>query len=189
MEQAPDLEAWRRGQRKRLVAERQALAPEEKQRRSAALEARLVQRLSRLPAGTIGLYWPIKGEFDPRPLGERLSREGRSLALPAVTAPDAPLEYRPWRPGAALVKGRHGIPEPEPGQAVKPAIVLVPLLGFDAARHRLGYGGGYFDRTLAALRPRPIAIGVGFELGRLATIDPQPHDAALDFIVTEAASF
>ena len=67
--------------------------------------------------------------------------------------------------------------------------LLVPLLGFDAARHRLGYGGGYFDRTLAALDPRPVTIGVGFEAGRLATVQPQPHDAVLDFIVTEAASF
>lgn len=189
MEQPPDLDTWRRGERKRLVAQRQALAPEERQRRSAALEARLLQLLSLLPAGIVGLYCPIKGEFDPLTLGERLSREGRSLALPAAISPDAPLEYRPWRPGATLVKGRHGIPEPEAGKAVKPDIVLVPLVGFDAARHRLGYGGGYFDRTLKALTPRPIAIGVGFELGRLATIHPQPHDAALDFIVTEAASF
>lgn len=189
MGQTADLEEWRRAERRRLIALRQALDPAERQRRSAAIEARLVTLLALLPAGTVGLYWPVKGEFDPLPLAERLNKDGRSLALPAIAAPDAPLEYRRWRPGAAMEKGRFGIPEPQTGETVRPDIMLVPLLGFDAARHRLGYGGGYFDRTLAALDPRPVTIGVGFEAGRLATVQPQPHDAVLDFIVTEAASF
>ena len=85
-----------------------------------------------------------------------------------------------------MERGAHGIAEPRERDLVRPEILLVPLVGFDEACHRLGYGGGYFDRTLAALTPPPVTIGIGFELGRLATIGPQAHDIALDFIVTEA---
>ena len=97
-----------------------------------------------------------------------------------------PLEYRLWRPGDPLVDGVWGIPIPERRQMVVPQAVLAPLVGFDRRCYRLGYGGGYFDRTLAALQPRPFAIGVGFELSRIETIYPQDFDIPMDLIVTEA---
>jgi 5-formyltetrahydrofolate cyclo-ligase len=186
MAEVSEREGWRRGERRRLIALRLALPPEERQRCAAAIEQNLAGLLAKLSGGTLGFYWPIKGEFDPLPLAGRLGKEGRSNALPAAIAPSAALEYRAWRPGDAMEPGRHGILEPRERRLVQPDILVVPLVGFDHARHRLGYGGGYFDRTLAALSPRPVTIGVGYEAALLPTIYPQPHDVALDFIVTEA---
>jgi 5-formyltetrahydrofolate cyclo-ligase len=186
MEQVSEREGWRRSERRRLVALRLALSPEERQRCSAAIEQNLAELLARLSGGTVGFYWPIKGEFDPLPLAAQLDKEGRMIALPAAIARGAALEYRAWRPGDAMEPGRLGIPEPREKRVVQPDILVVPLVGFDDGRHRLGYGGGYFDRTLAALAPRPVTIGVGYEAALLPTIYPQPHDVALDFIVTEA---
>ena len=114
---------------------------------------------------------------------------GAAAALPAVIAPGAPLQYRPWTPLTRMAPGRWDTLHPEDGPEVVPDALLIPLVGFDAAGHRLGYGGGFFDRTLAALRPRPLAIGVGFELGRLSSIDPGAHDERMDVIVTEAGVF
>jgi 5,10-methenyltetrahydrofolate synthetase len=120
-----------------------------------------------------------------RPLAERLRAAGATLALPVVVAPGEPLLFRIWHADAPLVAGPFDAAHPSEGPAVVPDVVIVPLLGFDAAGYRLGYGAGYYDRTLAALRPRPLALGVGFACGRLPTIRPQPHDIALDAIVTE----
>jgi 5-formyltetrahydrofolate cyclo-ligase len=178
--------AWRRCERQRLLALRQALAPAERRTKSLAIERHLWTAFAgRLPA-TIGIYWPFRGEFDPRPLVERLNAAGACTALPAVVDRKGPLEYRLWRPGEALVAGVWDIPVPERRETALPAAVLAPLVGFDHACYRLGYGGGYFDRTLAASVPRPLAIGVGFELSRIETIRPQPFDIPMDMIVTEA---
>jgi 5-formyltetrahydrofolate cyclo-ligase len=186
MAEVSERDGWRRGERRRLIALRLALAPAERQRCAAAIEQNLAELLAKLSGATIGFYWPIKGEFDPLPLAERFGREGRIIALPAAIAPAAALEYRAWRPGDAMEPGRHSIPEPRERRLVQPDILVVPLVGFDEERHRLGYGGGYFDRTLAALSPRPITVGVGYEAALLPTIYPQPHDVALDVVVTEA---
>ena len=107
------------------------------------------------------------------------------MALPAVVEKTGPLEYRAWRPGEPLIDGVWNIPVPQKREIVVPDAVLAPLVGFDSQCYRLGYGGGYFDRTLAAISPRPLAIGVGFELSRIETIFPQPFDIAMDVIVTE----
>jgi 5-formyltetrahydrofolate cyclo-ligase len=112
--------------------------------------------------------------------------DGRTVALPVVVDKKGPLEYRAWRPGETLVDGVWNIPVPEKREIVRPSVVLAPLVGFDDACCRLGYGGGYFDRTLAALSPPPVAIGIGFEVQRLATIYPQSFDVPMDLIVTEA---
>jgi 5-formyltetrahydrofolate cyclo-ligase len=151
-----------------------------------AIEAALIARFPPRSAGRLGGYWPMRGEYDCRPLLHRWIEAGGAVALPAVIAPGLPLEFRPWRPGARMEAGRWETTHPAEGPSVVPDLLLVPLVGFDATGHRLGYGGGFYDRTLAALAPRPLAVGVGFELGRLACIRPQPHDAALDLIVTEA---
>ena len=99
-----------------------------------------------------------------------------------------PLEYRAWRPGEPLVDGVWNIPVPERGAVVTPRVVLAPLVGFDPECYRLGYGGGYFDRTLAALGPQPLAIGIGFAIQELETIHPQPFDVPMDLIVTETGT-
>ena len=113
----------------------------------------------------------------------------RQAALPVVEDADAPMRFRQWTPDAPLACDRHGIPFPAEGAIVQPDALLVPLNVFDDAGFRLGYGGGYFDRTLAALRPAPTGIGVAFELARADTVWPQPHDLPMDWIVTEAGAF
>src|SRR5262249_17424795 len=148
------------------------------------IERRLRELIAERP-GILGIYWPFRAEFDPRGLVEWAVAEGRGVALPAVVDKKGPLEYRAWRPGEPLVDGVWNIPVPEEREVVTPAIVLAPVVGFDRDCYRLGYGGGYFDRTLAALSPKPLAIGVGFTLQEIATIYPQSFDVPMDVIVTE----
>ena len=153
---------------------------------SAAIEMALLRRLPPGAYPIVGGYWPIQGEFDPRPYLLKSIEAGAHVALPVARRPAGPLEFRLWTPGAPMTAGLWDIPHPAEGAIVVPSALLIPLVGFDGAGHRLGNGGGYYDRTLAALTPRPLAIGVGFELGRLATIAPAPHDQPMDAIVTEA---
>jgi 5-formyltetrahydrofolate cyclo-ligase len=183
-----DLDAvkvWRRGERERLIAWRQALPAAERRSWGDRIEAELRGLLGERP-GILGVYWPFRAEFDPRPLIDWAVAADRVVALPVVVDKKGPLEYRAWRPGEPLVDGVWNIPVPETREIVTPAIVLAPLVGFDEACYRLGYGGGYFDRTLAALSLRPLAIGVGFEAQLLETIYPQSFDVPMDLIVTEA---
>jgi len=186
MESAPDISVWRRQTRDRLITARLALGAEQRRRWCGEIERRLGSLLGGLAGQVIGLYWPHRAEFDPRPLADELWSQGRTLALPAIVERRGLLEYRAWQKDAEMERGLYDIPAPEAREIVRPDILVVPLVGFDAANYRLGYGGGYFDRTLAALEPRPLAIGVGFEAALLDTIHPQPHDIAMDFIVTEA---
>ena len=179
------LKAWRRSERKRLLALRLALSPAVRRAASRAIAEQVYAVLGERPGITVGAYWPFQGEFDPRPLIDRLIAGGWRAALPAVVDRKGPLEYRRWRPGEPLVAGVWDIPVPEKREIAVPDAVLAPLVGFDRQCYRLGYGGGYFDRTLAALAPRPLAIGVGFELSRIRTIYPQPFDIPMDVVVTE----
>ncbi len=181
-----DVAAWRRARRAELTARRRALDSDSRAQASAAISTHLAALLAERKAGVLGLYWPIRGEFDPRPLAPGLIASGWRLALPVVAEKRAPLIFRSWTPTSPMERGVWGIPVPKEGAALRPAAVLAPLVGFDAAKYRLGNGGGYFDRTLATLAPKPYAIGVGFELGRLPTIHPRAHDMAMDAIVTEA---
>ena len=181
------LKAWRRAERERLLALRQALPVAERRRWGEQIDAALRALLAERP-GILGVYWPFRAEFDPRPLIDWAVAAGRTIALPVVVDKKGPLEYRTWRPGEPLVDGVWNIPVPENGEIVTPAVVLAPLVGFDRACYRLGYGGGYFDRTLGSLAPRPFAIGIGFELQQIDTIYPQPFDIPMDVIVTEAGT-
>ena len=189
--QARDVARWRKAERERLRAERQALSVTERQAVGAALMVHLRRVLDERFDGGRGrvfsAYWPIKGEPDLRPLMTELHRRGVVVALPIVETRAAPLVFRRWTPATKMVRGDWNIPVPPPDAPMEtPAIALAPLVGWSADGYRLGYGGGYFDRTLAALRPRPFVIGVGFETARLRTIFPQPHDIALDLVLTEA---
>ena len=179
-----DVKRWRRAERERLIALRQGMPPEERRRLGSAIETELRALIAERP-GILGVYWPFRAEFDPRPLIDWAVASVRMVALPVVIDKKGPLEYRAWRPGETLVDGVWNIPVPEKREIVVPAIVLAPLVGFDSACYRLGYGGGYFDRTLASLSPRPLAIGVGFEFQMLETIHPQDFDVPMGAIVTE----
>lgn len=183
-----DIRAWRRERRTELLEARVWAGNRQRSAWAGLIEPQLRTILAQRKPGIVGFYWPFKGEFDARDLINDLCAQGWQAALPAVVEPRTPLEFRTWAPGEPLVPGVWKIPVPKQGRVATPDTVLVPLVGFDPEHYRLGYGGGYYDRTLAHLSPRPLAIGVGFEQGRLATIYPQPHDIPMDAIVTEAGT-
>ena len=190
-QQATDVARWRKAERKRFRAERAALSVGDTEDAAKALARHLDSLLAEWGAAVAGRvlsgYWPIKGEPDLRGWLAAQHERGAHTALPVVEVKAAPLVFRAWAPGTKMVRGDWNIPVPPPeAERVVPAVTLAPLVGWDAAGYRLGYGGGYFDRTLAALTPRPFVIGVGLQQGRLETIYPQPHDVRLDAIVTEA---
>ena len=106
-------------------------------------------------------------------------------ALPVVVAPGQPLVFREWHPGVALASGPLGIPFPVSSEPVVPTAALLPMVGWDEAGYRLGYGGGFFDRTLASLAKKPVVIGVSYELTKMKTIRPQSWDIPMDWVVTE----
>jgi 5,10-methenyltetrahydrofolate synthetase len=176
---------WRRAERQRLLALRTGVPPSQRRESGREIEARLRALLHERPRITLGAYWPFQAEFDPRPLIDWVIAQGSAVALPAVVDKKGPLEYWAWRPGEPLADGVWNIPVPQKHSVVIPHVVLAPLVGFDRECYRLGYGGGYFDRTLAALSPPALAIGVGFEMSQIETIYPQPFDIPMDVVVTE----
>ncbi|MEM0984818.1 MAG: 5-formyltetrahydrofolate cyclo-ligase [Pseudomonadota bacterium] len=136
-------------------------------------------------------YWPIGSEIDPRPLMARLSGAGATLCLPRVHDDGAGLSFHRWQPGDPLVAGRFGLQEPAPDAAlVQPTLMLLPLLAFDLEGNRLGYGKGHYDRTIAGLRAstRVFTCGLGFSGQQVDHVPRAPHDAPLDWAVTEAGS-
>lgn len=172
--------------RRSVIKRREALSETDRHALTAQLSEHLATLLDRLSPKSLGFCWPYRAEPDLRDFVAHwlASQSERRAALPVVLDRDEPMMFRPWTPGMLLVPDRHGIPYPPGGCAMTPDVVLVPLNAFDAAGYRIGYGGGYFDRTLATLDT--VAVGVGFELGRVACVAPQPHDRPMDWIVTEA---
>ncbi|WP_374642465.1 5-formyltetrahydrofolate cyclo-ligase [Tabrizicola sp.] len=190
-EQARDVARWRKAERARLRAERDALPVAARQEIGTAIAAHLLRFLhghfGEMRGRVFSGYWPIKGEPDLRPLLAELHEAGALVALPLVEVKASPLVFRRWTPDTRMVRGDWNIPVPPPdAPVVTPEISLAPVVGWTGDCYRLGYGGGYFDRTLASLSPRPFTIGIGFQSARLATIYPQPHDIRLDAILTEA---
>jgi 5-formyltetrahydrofolate cyclo-ligase len=137
------------------------------------------------PGAIIAGYWPMGEEMDPRPLMLALASRGHPLALPVTPPRGQPLSFRAWAPGAALRAGPMGTSEPAEGTALRPDILLVPLLAFDRAGRRLGYGGGYYDRTLATL-PGAKAIGIAYAGQEMPEVPSGPQDFRLPLIATEA---
>ncbi|MEZ5797668.1 MAG: 5-formyltetrahydrofolate cyclo-ligase [Paracoccaceae bacterium] len=188
-QQARDVTRWRKAQRQVLLAERAALPVAE---RAAAvdgilphLDAALLDRFGGVEGLVVSAWWPIKAELDLRPWLTALAARGARVALPVVLTQAHPLVFRPWTPGCRMERGFWNILVPADGPELVPDVALAPVVGWDAAGFRLGYGGGYFDRTLAALTPRRLAIGIGLQAAQVATIFPQPHDIAMDLIITE----
>lgn len=177
---------FRAALRREKLAARMALDENTRLALSTRIEAHLAALLLALAPSTLAFCAAVRGEFDARPLVSLLVRRGWQAAMPVIAAVPAPMSFRTWTPSSAMGRDQYGIPFPLDGAAIVPSIVLLPLVAFDAQGFRLGYGGGYFDRTLATLVPRPQAIGVGFELGRVADIRPRAHDIVLDAVVTEA---
>ena len=178
---------WRRSQRERLLEQRIQAGHKQRSQWGQAIQAQLMDWFVDQPLSTVGFYWPFKGEFDARPLVDSLIKQGHSASLPAVTEPRTPLEFRCYKPGEELVPGIWKIPVPKRRDIVEPDVLIVPLVGFDEANYRLGYGGGYYDRTLAQLPPEMITLGVGFSNARLSTIHPQDFDIPMTHIFTEAS--
>src|SRR5258706_7000499 len=178
-----DVTAWRKARRAELIALRKALAPEVRRAQDERVGKLLLAGFPMLERMTLGFYWPFNGEVDPRVAMLRLRERGARAALPVVIEKNAPLEFREWTPDVATVPGVFGLPVPQSAKVV-PDAVLMPPVGFDAQGYRLGYGGGYFDRTLAALAPQPLKIRLAREVSRIDTSHPQPHDIAMDFLIT-----
>jgi 5-formyltetrahydrofolate cyclo-ligase len=182
----PEVAAWRRQKRVELLDARQAVPGDIRRQAVKNIADGLDRLCAGLTIATVGLYWPIKSEIGLLPWGRMLAQSRHvTLCLPVVVAKRAPLEYWRWAPGDAMDEGFWNIPIPARRDVVVPDLMLAPLVGFDRARYRLGYGGGYFDRTLAVLPKRPVVVGVGYALGSLETIFPQPHDIPMDVILTE----
>lgn len=185
---AVDFVPFRQRLRRERIAARLAMTETAYAHASALVEASLKSALATRRPQAIGFCWPVRREFDARPLVSDLIRHGWRACQPVVVAPAAPMQFLAWTPDAPMTADRHDIPIPATAPCAAPDVLLLPLVAFDGEGYRIGYGGGYFDRTLAALRPRPLAIGVGFELGRTATTQPRVHDIRLDMIVTEAGT-
>lgn len=160
----------------------------------AAVTGRFLEAVAIPPGATVSGYWPMRSELDPRSLMSALSARGHSVCLPVVAGKDRPLIFRAWRPGDTLVAGGFGTQVPPANQMgagqneIVPRLLLVPLLAFDRAGYRLGYGGGFYDRTLAALRAvGPVsAVGLAFAAQEVDRVPHDATDACLDWIVTEA---
>ncbi len=180
--QAESLAATRQEWRKQFLQQRREMPASERARADAALDAQLRTTLAARCGGTLGFYWPIQAEFDARPaVTEWLDRGGgRRAALPVVIARHQPVRFREWSVTTVMQPAGFGTSVPSAGEWLAPTVMLIPLVGFDDAGYRLGYGGGYYDRTLAIAHPRPRTIGIGYALGRLATIHPQSYDLKLD---------
>ena len=185
-----ELKSWRARLRAELIARRVAIDPEQHARWSDAIGRELDALLASVPPGhVIAFCWPYQAEYDPRPVVRRCLARGGRAALPVVVAPRQPMVFRRWTPETKIAPGIYDIPVPVESEDVVPDVVLAPLAGFDEQGYRLGFGGGFFDRTLGAMQRRPLVIGIGFELSRVPTIYPQWHDAAMDYIVTEKGTY
>ena len=181
----PAQAVWRKQQRAQLLAARTSASAQDRAAWSASINALLVEVLDLQAPCVLGLCWPYRAEFDARPLAAHLRARGVRSALPVVHGPGLPLEFRYWWPGVVMDMGVYEIPVPRDTETLLPNVLLVPPVGIDTQGYRLGYGGGYFDRTLTALVPKPVCIATAFDLSRIDTLDPQAHDVRMDFVLSE----
>ncbi|MFT3718902.1 5-formyltetrahydrofolate cyclo-ligase [Pseudorhodoferax sp.] len=181
----------RKALRARLLQERLSLA--DRLERARALQQVMRIWLVGRPDTVIGAYWPIKGEFDPLPALHRWKEDGelqgdptrKRIGLPVVDKVHKTLTFHAWYPGCPMEEDAYGIPKPKGTEMVVPTLLFVPCVGYAAGGYRLGYGGGFYDRTLATLQPRPMTVGLGFGSGFLEDFEPEPHDVPLDAILND----
>lgn len=180
--------------RQQLVAERLHLP--DRLARAEALQRVLRVWLVDRPDVVIGAYWPIKGEFDPLPALFRWqeagmeadalnARQKRRIGLPVINKMDRTLSFYTWYPGCPMEEDAYGIPKPKDTELIQPTLLFVPCVGYGPGGYRLGYGGGFYDRTLAQLQPRPFTVGLGYTHGFLSDLEPEPHDVPLDAILND----
>lgn len=183
-----EISALRKNLRERRISAREALPSSKRAALTRQLENHLEALMAQLAPSRLAFCWPWRGEVDLVPWMTRwlAADSARAAALPVVRQPGQPMHFLRWRPGVPMDVDHHGIPVPHGDEAIEPDLILVPLNAFDAAGYRLGYGGGYFDRTLAALDPPPQTAGIAFELARATTTWPQAHDHPMDWLVTDA---
>jgi 5-formyltetrahydrofolate cyclo-ligase len=177
----------KRSMRERVLTRRSKLPAEARARAATAIAETGLNFIDLTPGCVVAGYAAIRGELDPRSLIERLSNAGHPIALPVVVARDAPLEFRLWQPGQPLERGAFGVPIPgEWATKIVPDVLLVPLAAFDREGYRLGYGGGYYDRTLAVLREsRPVtAVGLAYDEQEVVSVPQEETDQPLDWVLT-----
>lgn len=182
--QTADVARWRQAERKRLIAVRLSLSADDRAMHGEKICRQLDDIVPRTFETIISVYWPFRGEPDLRTWMAGHCSTGVRMALPVVVGKNQPLLFREWSPGTRLKRGVWNIPYPADGEAVVPTVVIAPLVGFDTAGFRLGYGGGFFDRAFAAFEQRPHVIGVGHSVCEVSTIYPQPHDIPMTTILT-----
>ena len=177
--------------RKRLVAQRQGMP-------DRLVKCDMIQQVMRIwlvgrRDTAIGAYWPIKGEFDPLPALHRWKEDGelldepqlRRIGLPVVDKLHGTLKFHAWFPGCPMEEDAYSIPKPKDTEVIQPTLLFVPCVGYGPGGFRLGYGGGFYDKTLASLQPRPFTVGLGFTQGFVDDFEPEPHDQPLDAILNE----
>ena len=181
-----DVYRWRKAERQRRIEARLAISAADRTAMTVGIAAGLDALIGDVAGTLVSYYWPFRGEPDLRGWGQTIVDRGGRTALPLVVAKGEPLVFRQWKQGDKLERGVWNIPIPAEGEPVFPDIVIAPLVGYDPSNYRLGYGGGFFDRTLASLPRKPLVIGIGYGSCALPTIYPQAHDIPMDAIVTEA---
>lgn len=182
-------DAMRRG----LLEARRQLTEPQRQAANEALLVRLAGHVGDAAHERIAIYWPVRNEPQLEPLAMQWVMQGAGLALPVVDAAAQPLRFVSWRHGDPLVPGAFGIARPASDVAIRPTLIIVPCLGFDVRAYRLGYGGGFYDRTIAALQADPNlpvrTVGVAWDEALLDNFEPLPTDLPLDAVVTPSAVF
>ncbi len=186
-----DKQEAKKALRRELIARRLQFADRDEceRRLQEVLRIWLVGR----PDAVIGAYWPIRGEFDPLPALHRWKEDGelteqprlRRIGLPVVDKQHKTLRFHAWYPGCPMEEDAFGIPKPKETEVLEPSLLFVPCVGYAYGGYRLGYGGGFYDRTLATLRPRPYTVGLGFHNGYVEEFEPEPHDVALNAILND----
>lgn len=171
--------------RRQLQAERLSLV--DRHQRAMQLQEVLRVWLATRPDVAIGAYWPIKGEFDALPALYRWSEadERRRIGLPVIHRETRQLRFHVWYPGCAMEEDAYGIPKPKDTPVFEPTLLLVPCVGYGPRGIRLGYGGGFYDRTLATLAPRPTTVGLAYSHGHVPWLQGEPHDVPLHTILNE----
>ena len=177
---------------------RQALIAQRLEMPDRLERADLLQRVMRIwlvgrPDTVIGAYWPIKGEFDPLPALHRWKEDGelldgpelKRIGLPVVNKLHKTMTFHARYPGCPMEEDAYGILKPKATEMVQPTLLFVPCVGYAAGGYRLGYGGGFYDRMLASLQPKPFTVGLGFTQGYLDEFAPEPHDMPLDAILND----